>query len=289
MKKKIGLLLCLVVSSCMLISGCQESKSQTADNSKTTVSKVKEDKKTELEDGIYTVDFDTDSSMFHVSEACNGKGKLTVKDGEMMLHISLASKKIVNLYPGLAEDAKNDKDGVLQPTTDTVTFSDGMTEEVYGFDVPVQVLDKEFDLALIGTKGEWYDHKVSISNPVKEESSSTAESSKIALKDLKDGEYTIDVTLEGGSGKATVSSPAKLTVKDGSVVAKIQWSSSNYDYMKIGSETYKPVNTEGDSMFEIPVNVLDDKMAVIADTTAMGTPHEIEYTLTFHSETLGKE
>ena len=101
--------------------------------------------------------------MFKVNEACEGKGKLTVKDGEMMLHISLISQKIVNLYPGLAADAEKDGAVLLQPTTDTVTYSDGTTEEVYGFDVPVPYLDKEFDLALIGTKGTWYDHKVSVS------------------------------------------------------------------------------------------------------------------------------
>ena len=117
----------------------------------------------ELADGEYDVYFNTDSSMFKVNEACEGKGKLTVKDGEMMLHISLISQKIVNLYPGLAADAEKDGAVLLQPTTDTVTYSDGTTEEVYGFDVPVPYLDKEFDLALIGTKGTWYDHKVSVS------------------------------------------------------------------------------------------------------------------------------
>lgn len=124
---------------------------------------------TSLEDGTYTAEFTTDSGMFHVSEACDGKGTLTVKNGQMMLHISLASKNIVNLFPGLAEDAKKEGAELLQPTTDTVTFSDGTTEEVNGFDVPVPVLDEEFDLALIGTKGKWYDHKVMVSNPEKEE------------------------------------------------------------------------------------------------------------------------
>ena len=76
-----------------------------------------------LEDGVYTVDFDTDSSMFHVNEAENGKGKLTVKDGQMTLHISLQSKKIVNLYVGTAADAPDHEADWLQPTTDTVTYS----------------------------------------------------------------------------------------------------------------------------------------------------------------------
>ena len=118
-----------------------------------------------LEDGVYTAEFDTDSGMFHVSEACDGKGTLTVQDGAMTIHVSLASKNIVNLYPGLAEDAQKEGAEVLEPTTDSVTYSDGITEEVYGFDVPVPALDEEFDLALLGTKGTWYDHKVIVSNP----------------------------------------------------------------------------------------------------------------------------
>ena len=122
-----------------------------------------------LEDGEYTAEFTTDSGMFHVNEACDGKGTLTVKDGKMTIHVSLASKNIVNLFPGLAEDAQKDGAELLQPVVDTVTYSDGTTEEVNGFDVPVPALDEEFDLALLGTKGKWYDHKVSVSNPVKAE------------------------------------------------------------------------------------------------------------------------
>lgn len=120
-----------------------------------------------LEDGVYTAEFETDSSMFHVNEANDGKGVLTVKDGQMSIHISLTSKNIVNLFVGKAADAKKDGAELLQPTTDTVTYDDGTTEEVNGFDVPVKALDKDFDLALIGTKGKWYDHTVSVTNPVK--------------------------------------------------------------------------------------------------------------------------
>lgn len=123
-----------------------------------------------LEDGTYTAEFSTDSRMFHVNETKDGKGTLTVKDGEMTIHITLVSKHIVNLYPGTAKEAaKASKDDLLQPTTDKVKYDDGTTEEVYGFDVPVPEIDKEFDCALIGTKGTWYDHKVKVSNPVKEE------------------------------------------------------------------------------------------------------------------------
>lgn len=123
--------------------------------------------KCELDDGIYTAEFNTDSGMFHVNEVYDGKGTLTVKDGKMTLHITLNSKNIVNLFIGKAEDAQKDGAELLEPTTDTVTYSDGETEDVYGFDVPVPELDKEFDLALIGKKEIWYDHKVSVTDPVK--------------------------------------------------------------------------------------------------------------------------
>lgn len=119
-----------------------------------------------LEDGSYEAVFNTDSSMFHVNEADEGKGVLTVENGKMTIHVRLASKKIVNVYAGLAKDAETDAANVIQPTTDTVTYSDGDTKEVYGFDIPVPTLDEEFDVAILGEKGTWYDHKVSVSNPV---------------------------------------------------------------------------------------------------------------------------
>ena len=178
--------------SCALVTGCGGSKTPAAESEAATEAPAEEQESTdapteeqtsdeaeaqeeteektaaaELEDGTYTAEFDTDSSMFHVNEACEGKGTLTVKDGIMTIHVSMPSKNIVNLYPGLAEDAQKEGAELLQPTTDTVTYSDGMNEEVNGFDVPVPALDEEFDLALIGTKGTWYDHKVSVSNPEK--------------------------------------------------------------------------------------------------------------------------
>ena len=226
-----------------------------------------------LEDGTYTAEFDTDSSMFHVNEASDGKGTLTVEDGQMTLHISLQSKKIVNLYVGMAADAPDHEADWLQPTTDTVTYSDGTSEEVYGFDVPVEALDTDFQLAILGTKGKWYDHTVSVRNV----EAQAAE----AVETPADGSYACEVTLEGGSGRATVDSPAALTVADGKMTATIVWSSPNYDYMIVDGEKYLPTNTEGNSTFEIPVSALGTPLSVVADTVAMSTPHEIEYTLTF--------
>ena len=235
-----------------------------------------------LPDGVYTAKFNTDSSMFHANEACDGKGTLTVENGEMTIHVSLASTSILNLFPGTAEDAQKEGAELLQPTTDTVTYSDGLSDEVFGFDIPVPTLDEEFDLALIGKKGTWYDHKVSVSNPVPvEESGKTVDDLALA-----DGTYTAELTFAGGSGKAYIQSPCTLTVADGKAVATVVWSSSKYDYMLVDGERYDVLTTEPGSTFEIPVAAFDTELTVIGDTTAMSTPHEIEYTLNFDSATL---
>lgn len=166
----------MLLLACIVIAGCGAAGSQSAaDPAENLVVSAPEPTPEAqeaapavlLEDGVYSADFKTDSGMFHVSEACDGKGTLTVKDGKMVIHVSLASKNIVNLFSGLAEDAKKDGAVLIEPSTDTVTYSDGLSDEVYGFDVPVPVLDEEFDLAILGSKGKWYDHKVSVSNPEK--------------------------------------------------------------------------------------------------------------------------
>lgn len=188
MKRKIILLVSIIAVLGALLTGCASSGSQgevqeqeaAEDSGPEAVPEKEQDLEDQkekepaspavtLEDGTYTAEFDTDSSMFHVCEAHDGKGTLTVENGEMVIHVSLASKNIVNLFPGTAEDAGKEGAKLLEPTTDSVTYSDGITEEVYGFDIPVPALEEEFDLALIGTKGTWYDHKVSVSNPQKAE------------------------------------------------------------------------------------------------------------------------
>ena len=292
------------LSACLLLGGCGAGQAADATSAESTVAAQEStaaqtesaeaiagtteaaatetaQNEAQLPDGVYTAEFSTDSSMFHVSEACDGKGTLMVKDGVMTIHISLGSKKILNLYPGLAEDAAKDGAVLLEPTTDTVTYSDGMTEEVYGFDVPVPVIGEEFDLALIGTKGKWYAHKVKVSDPVAEGAADTFD-----LSAVEDGSYTIELTMEGGSGRASIQSPAQLAIADGAAMAILEWSSPNYDYMLVNGEKYLPVNTEGNSVFEVPVEALDAPLTMIGDTVAMSTPHEVEYTVTFHSDTL---
>ena len=228
-----------------------------------------------LADGVYLADFNTDSTMFHVNEVCEGKGTLTVKDGKMTIHVSLASTSILNLYPGLAENAQKDGAELLQPSKDELTYPDGLKETVNGFDIPVPALDQEFDVALIGKKGKWYDHKVSVSNPVPQ-----------GQEALADGEYTVEAVLSGGTGKAKLLNPTALTVSEGKITATIVWSSSNYDYMIVNGNQYLPITTEGGSTFQIPVESLGVELPVTADTVAMGTPHEIEYTILLQADTV---
>ena len=279
MKKTIRII--PVLLAVLLLAGCGTPATPAVTNAPTTaeetaaVTSATPTQETEpavaakvLPDGEYTVDFETDSGMFRANEACNGKGTLTVKDGVQTLHVSLQSKKIVNLYVGTAEAAQQSGAVWLEPTVDTVTYSDGLSEEVFGFDIPVASVGQEFDLAIIGTKGVWYDHKVSVQNPVPQE-----------------GTYTCAVTLSGGSGRASVASPADLVSDGETLTATVQWSSPHYEYMIVDGVQYDPIQQEGNSTFQIPV-VLDADMAVSASTVAMSEPHLVEYTLYFDSTTL---
>ena len=134
-------------------------------------------------------------------------------------------------------------------------------------------------------------------NPVDAETKQTSEKEETDLSEspgvkmnMEDGEYSIQVDLEGGSGKAGVVSPTVLIVRDGRAFTRLQWSSSNYDYMIVDGEKYLPVNEEGmNSIFEIPILAMDEPVEVIADTTAMGTPHEVEYTLLFYADSIGSK
>ena len=268
-----SLLLAAALTGCGAASSTASSAAGSEAASSVASSAASETAAAALPDGVYTAEFDTDSGMFHANEACDGKGTLTVENGTMTFHVSLASKKIVNLYVGMAADADANKADWLLPTTDTVTYSDGTSEEVYGYDIPVAAVDEDFQLALLGTKGKWYDHTVSIRN--------AEPKAEAAAETPADGEYNVNVVLEGGSGRATVDSPAALTVANGKMTATIVWSSPNYDYMVVDGEKYLSTNTEGNSTFVIPVAALGTPLSVTADTVAMSTPHEIEYILTF--------
>ncbi len=187
----------LVLGSVPAMAKTDETKTESGEEAEASEEKDTDAAKADtLEDGVYTAEFDTDSSMFHVNEANDNKGELTVKDGKMTIHVSLVSKKIVNLFAGTAEDAQKDGAEIIEPTTDTVKYSDGYTEEVYGFDIPVPAIGEEFNVAILGEKGKWYDHKVSVKNPVKTSDDKKSEGKKPEELKLEAGTYETDVTLQ---------------------------------------------------------------------------------------------
>ena len=150
LRKRLMAVVLSAVMTAAIFTGCaSKDDSSKSDNKSAKTEQQKSDAKEEkskdskseaakapIEDGTYTAEFKTDSTMFHVNEANEGKGTLTVEDGKMTIHISLVSKNIVNLFPGTAKEAQKKGAKLLEPTTDKVTYSDGTTEEVYGFDVP---------------------------------------------------------------------------------------------------------------------------------------------------------
>lgn len=232
-----------------------------------------------VKDGEYDVIVDSSSSMFKIT-AC----KLTVKEGKMTAVMTMSGTGYGKLYMGTAEDAANATEDEFIPYVENENGE-------YTFEVPVDALDEGIDCAAFSKKKEkWYD-RVLLFRVDSLPTDALADGMVKTVQDLgiEDGTYTVDVTLAGGSGKASVESPAKLEVKDGIAYATIVFSSSHYDYMLVDDEKYLTVNTEGNSTFEIPVAGFDYKMQVVADTTAMSTPHEIEYTLSFDSASLKAE
>ncbi|MDD7428518.1 MAG: hypothetical protein PUK49_01925 [Oscillospiraceae bacterium] len=227
----------------------------------------------ELNDGVYDITVDSSSSMFNITRC-----SLTVENGEMTAVMTMGGTGYLYLYMGKGENAAE---------ADYIPFEENEDGE-HSFTVPVEALDMPADCAAYSkNKEKWYDRTLIFRSDSLPDSAFadgiivTAETLGLA-----DGEYTVDVALEGGSGKASVDSPARLTVENGQAYAEIIWSSSNYDYMVVDGERYDMTNTDGNSAFVIPVTHFDRKMNISADTTAMSVPHEIEYTLYFDSSTI---
>ena len=120
------------------------------------------------------------------------------------------------------------------------------------------------------------------------QASAAASDTAVDAANLEDGEYTIEVTLEGGSGRADVESPMKINVIDNAISAVVVWSSPNYDQMIVDGEQYLPVPRAGNSTFQIPLSELVDELPIQAETTAMSEPHMIDYTIHFDLNTLQK-
>ena len=257
----------------------------------------------DVADGVYEIEAESSSPFFKIKSAT-----LTVRDGQMTAQIGLDSKSYPLVYMGTAKQA------AAAPASDYIEF-DG---NAWTFTVPVEALDYEIDCAAYSKrKKQWYDRKLMFyaaslpahallvdvpeyGDPIESGSASAAaapaDASTVAVRDddheavaidLPDGEYSIEVNMTGGSGRASVSSPTWLIVKDGHAYARLLWSSSYYDYMMVDEVRYENQTDDGsNSTFVIPITKMDDEIDVIADTTAMGDPVEIEYHLTFYSATI---
>lgn len=232
---------------------------------------------TDIQNGVYSVEAESSSSMFRIVKA-----ELTVADGNMTAVITLSGKGYSKLYMGTGLQAVEAEESAY------ISFVED-EEGAYTYTIPVEALNQPLECAAFSKKKEkWYDRQILFrADTIPQDALLKALTP--AFMDAKDGTYTMEVGFAGGSGKASITSPAVVTITENTGIASIQWSSPNYDYMIVNGEKLLPVNTEGNSVFEVPVWVLDQEMTVIADTTAMSTPHEVEYTLTFYSDTLKAE
>ena len=242
----------------ILLAGCGAAEPvETTENTKEALQPIYGD---ELEDGKYFIEVDSSSSMFRVVSTV-----LTVENGEMTAAMTLSAHGYLRLFLGTGEEALNAKE------SDFYYFEEG-SDGAYTYTIPVEALDQEFDCAAWSIRKEkWYDRVLIFE-------------ADTLQPWIADGEYAVDVTLEGGTGRSTIASPAALKINKGQMTALIEWSSPYYDYMIVDFIKYTPINEMGNSIFEIPVRALDTELKVKGNTVAMSTPHEIEYTLTFHSE-----
>ena len=228
----------------------------------------------DIEEGSYEIETASSSSMFKIE-----KTVLYVKDNAMTADITLSGKGYSNVTMLSAADSEGLTS--LEGTTATVG-KDGK----YVFTLPVQSLNTELVCSAFSKKKQkWYERRVVFYSEKIPAENLFVTPYVMQKCGLKDGSYTISVKLAGGSGKASVKSPASMRVKDGLPIARIEWSSPNYDYMILNGEKILPLANEQNSVFELPVLVFDKAMSVFADTTAMSTPHEILYQLEFSLET----
>ena len=232
----------------------------------------------EIKDGVYPVKVDSSSNMFEVT-GC----ELTVRDGRMTAVMTMGGTGYLKLFMGTGEEAAKAGEEDFIPYRET---EDGL----HTFQVPVEALDMGIDCSAFSKKKEkWYDRVLVFrADSLPADAIADGKITTVESLALKDGIYTAEVTLGGGSGRASVESPARLRVENGQAFATIVWGSANYDYMKVDDVKYETVNAEGNSAFEIPVTGFDWKIPVIADTIAMSEPHEIDYTLAFDSSTIKK-
>ena len=233
--------------------------------------------------GTYKVKADSSSSMFRITDC-----ELTVPEGEdvMQAFLTLSGSSYLYLFPGTAEEA------AAADASEYIEAGEN-AEGKNTFLFPVEAMDFGVPCAAFSKNKEmWYDRTLVFrADSLPLSAFRDGEVLTPSGLDLNDGEYTVEVVLSGGSGRASVQSPVRLTLKnsrsaEAEMTAELVWSSANYDYMLVDGEKYLPEIVDGHSVFRIPVTCFDRNMAVIADTTAMSQAHEIEYSLRFDSSSL---
>ena len=233
--------------------------------------------------GTYKVKADSSSSMFRITDC-----ELTVPEGEdvMQAFLTLSGSSYLYLFPGTAEEA------AAADASEYIEAGEN-AEGKNTFLFPVEAVDFGVPCAAFSKNKEmWYDRTLVFrADSLPLSAFRDGEVLTPSGLDLDDGEYTAEVVLSGGSGRASVQSPAGLTLKnsrsaEAEMTAELVWSSANYDYMLVDGEKYLPEIVDGHSVFRIPVTCFDRNIAVIADTTAMSQAHEIEYSLRFDSSSL---
>lgn len=230
----------------------------------------------QIKDGVYDITVDSSSSMFQIVSC-----KLTVANGSMTAQMTMGGTGYLYVYMGTGEQAANADESEYIPFVEDAAGA-------HTYTVPVEALDAGVPCAAFSkNKEKWYDRTL-VFRADSLPTDAFAEGVVTTAEDLSlaDGAYQVDVTLEGGSGRASVESPAQMTAENGKVTATIVWSSSNYDYMKVDGVCYDAVIENDRSVFTIPVTCFDWKMAVVADTIAMSQPHEIDYALRFDSASI---
>ena len=221
--------------------------------------------------GEYSLSVESSSSMFRITEA-----RLKVdSEKKMNARITLSGKSYTKLFLGTAQEASDSKGEGEIPFQ---ISEDG----AYFFEFPVQALNKPIECAAFSSKKKkWYGREILFDASNIPNGALSVYPKKQQKIPLKDGNYFVNLTLSGGSGKASIQNPAKMSVKDGIATAIIEWSSPNYDYMKVNRTRIdvdkKILNAGGNSTFKIPVLVFDEKFPVLADTLAMSAAHEIRY------------
>lgn len=232
----------------------------------------------ELQNGTYEIEVDSSSTMFKAEECV-----LTVNDGKMSAVMTMGGKGYLKIFMGTGEEAvEADEASYISYVED----EDGR----HTYEVPVEALDSGISCAAYSKNREkWYDRTLVFrSSSLPLSAFKNLDWTTLEELGLENGTYTVDVKLEGGSGKTQVESPAKLYVENGLVMAEIVFQSSNYDYVVVDGEKSFLLNEEGNSSFLIPVAGMDYPFPIIADSIALGSPREIDYTITFASSSIVK-